>query len=421
MPHRWAKDTAFERRELVPEDRSCPTCKRFTHICDQRDHRVFTLRGPVHLVNKLVHCPDEGCPSHTTTVSPEAEMGIALPHWAISWDVLAWIGQRRFARHWSVPQIHQELCDTYQITLSEDAIEDYIQRYEVMLAARQQDPARMVEEYRRVKSVILSIDGLQPEKGHETLYVVRELRLKRVWFAQSLISSATEEVRSLMVQAREWAQRLGKPILGWVSDKQEAFVQTIAEEFPGVPHRYCDNHFLRDAAKPMLEADSHAKVQMRRKVRGLREIEREVLAQQRRETPPESKGEPFSAAQTACVLPPTQTPSPESAGSVVLDYCTVVRGILNDDQGGPLAPPGVRMAQALGEVRQSIQRNVEAQKGGLHIANLIGSPDASIEAWPRSPKTRRRFAGKSKTSVRSRQPSIRNKVPRNNVGRSSTR
>ena len=38
------------------------------------------------------------------------------------------------------------------------------------------------------------------------------------------------------------------------------FVTGIAAEFPDVPHRYCDNHFLRDVAKPVLEADSHAKV-----------------------------------------------------------------------------------------------------------------------------------------------------------------
>jgi len=37
------------------------------------------------------------------------------------------------------------------------------------------------------------------------------------------------------------------------------------------------NHFLRDLAEPVLEEDSHAKVQMRRKVRGLRSIEQAVL------------------------------------------------------------------------------------------------------------------------------------------------
>ena len=56
--------------------------------------------------------------------------------------------------------------------------------------------------------------------------------------------------------------------------------------------------------------------------------------------------------------------SNDPGGEVVLDYCAMVRGILNDDQGGPLHPPGLRMAEALTEVRASLQRNLEAKKGG---------------------------------------------------------
>ena len=55
-----------------------------------------------------------------------------------------------------------------------------------MLAARQQDPEPLRRQYQSVEEIILSIDGLQPEKGHETLYVVRELTQKRVWFAEPL-------------------------------------------------------------------------------------------------------------------------------------------------------------------------------------------------------------------------------------------
>ena len=33
----------------------------------------------------------------------------------------------------------------------------------------------------------------------------------------------------------------------------------IEKKLTGVPHRYCDKHFLRDLAKPVLEADSHAR------------------------------------------------------------------------------------------------------------------------------------------------------------------
>ena len=54
----------------------------------------------------------------------------------------------------------------------------------------------------------------------------------------------------------------------------------------------------------------------------------------------------------------------EPAGDVILEYCTVVRGILNDDQGGPLHPPGLRMAEALVRFGSSIQRNLDEKKGG---------------------------------------------------------
>src|SRR3982751_2274948 len=160
--------------------------------------------------------------------------------------------------------------------LSDDAIERYIHRSQRMLAARQHDPQQLAAADGNVDAVMLAIDGLQPEKGHETLYVVRELERKRVWFAEALLSSATAEVQHLLAQARAWAERLGKPVRLWMSDKQGAFVRGIAAEFPGVPHRYCTNHFLRDVAKPVLEADSHAKGQMRRTVRGVHAIEQEV-------------------------------------------------------------------------------------------------------------------------------------------------
>ena len=285
-----------------------------------------------------------------------------MPWWVLGWDVVCWLGHRRFARHWSVAQLRVELADTYQIRLSDDAIEHYMHRYQQMLAARQQDPHQLVAAYTDVDAVILAIDGLQPEKGHETLYVVRELARKRVWFAAALLSSAAAEVQQLLAQARSWADRLSKPVRLWISDKQEVFVRGIAAEFPGVPHRYCANHFLRDVAKPVLDADSRAKVQMRRKVRGLRTIEREVFATQR------------GAAQAALAEAQSEAvqsnvaPADETTQAVELDYCAAVRGILNDDQGGPLHPPGLRMAEALADVHGSLQRNLEAKKGGLHTS-----------------------------------------------------
>jgi len=175
---------------------------------------------------------------------------------------------------------------------------------------------------------------------------------------------------------------LGKPVRLWISDKQKAFVTGIAEVFAGVPHRYCSNHFLRDLAKPVLERDSHAKVQMRRKVRGLREVERRILEERRKgSSPSASSDEAETAATPTPATLSASSSAPSAAASmvpdatrveaqdIVLAYAAGIRGILNDDQGGPLDPPGLRMAEALGEVRASLQRCVEQKKGGPAIAS----------------------------------------------------
>ncbi len=230
----------------------------------------------------------------------------------------------------------------------------------------QQDHEALRQHYQGVDSLILSIDGLQPEKGHETLYVVRELTGKRVWYAEALLSATADEVRRLIARAKQWAEGLGKPVALWISDKQDAFVTGIAAEFPGVPHRYCSNHFLRDLAKPVLEADSHAKVQMRKKVRGLRGIEQAVLKRRHDLTP---EGPPPQASTPRIDAPDDPASAPtDPAGDVALDYFAAVRGILNNDQGGPLDPPGLRMAAALDEVRESIRRNL-GEKGGSQGRN----------------------------------------------------
>jgi hypothetical protein len=104
----------------------------------------------------------------------------------------------------------------------------------------------------------------------------------------------------------------------------------------------------------MLELDSHAKVKMRGRIRGLRGIERTVLKLRAAHGLDHEEQEGLS---------PTVLLETNGLG-VVLDYCAAVRGIINDSQGGPLRPPGLRMSEALGEVQQSLRRNLRLQKGG---------------------------------------------------------
>ena len=122
-----------------------------------------------------------------------------------------------------------------------------------------------------------------------------------------------------------------------------------------MPHRYCENHFFRDLAKPVLDMDSTAKKKMRGKIRGLRALEREVLEAQQADASPRAPS-PDGRDKTSLLA--------GESGDVVLDYCSVVRGILNDNHGGPYHPAGVRMLEALGDVQESLDRVASSGKAG---------------------------------------------------------
>jgi hypothetical protein len=210
MSHSWPRGLRFSHQILMLQDRLCTACGGGTHVRDFKDRRLFTLSGPLLLQNQMASCIDRRCPGSKKLMSAKEEVLIAPPRWKLAWDAFAYIGQRRFARHWSVPEIREDLRESFDIELSEDAIEDYIGRYQAILAARQRDPVQLEKAYRKVKKVILSIDGLQPEKGHEALYTVRELNAKRVWFATPLISAYRTTCRTYGRSMRPWTLQMGK-------------------------------------------------------------------------------------------------------------------------------------------------------------------------------------------------------------------
>src|SRR5260370_399766 len=198
MRFRWPQGTVFQQLRLDVELTCCDRCGWPLHVCGHRRHRIYTLQHPLELCCRLAHCSNPACPTRPRTLSPARELSLALPGWLIGWDVFCFIGHRRFARHWSVWQIRDELSDSYHIRLSDDAISVYLRRYQTMVAARQQDPALLQLAYRDIGSLWLSIDGLQPAQGHESLVAVRELRAARICFPAPLLSTGTAAVPPLL-------------------------------------------------------------------------------------------------------------------------------------------------------------------------------------------------------------------------------
>ena len=144
------------------------------HAHCERTRIIHTLQGPVRLIVKLLQCRNMECDS-TKTFGSEQEAEYAMPRWGIGWDVFCWMGQRRFARHWSVCQIRHELADSYDIPLSDDATEDHLASYQNMVATRHQDLGEMKRAYRAAGKVVLTLTACSRRRG------MRQGRRIKIW------------------------------------------------------------------------------------------------------------------------------------------------------------------------------------------------------------------------------------------------
>ena len=92
-----------------------------------------------------------------------------------------------------------------------------------------------------------------------------------ILLARSLLGATEAELAPLL---GEVADAAGVPIAGVIADGQASIRNAVAAALPGVPHQLCQFHYLREAAKPVFEADRHAKKLRKKVVRGVRPIER---------------------------------------------------------------------------------------------------------------------------------------------------
>ena len=162
------------------------------------------------------------------------------------------------------------------LVVAQRTVTNLLDRYDELRALATADPKRLGPLLREQRRVILAIDGLQPDVGHEVLWVLRDCLSGEILLARSLLSSTAKDLAGLITEVR---QALPVPITGVISDGQESIRKAVAQALTGVPHQLCHFHYLREAAKPISEADRHAKKELKKRVRGIRRIERQAEAE----------------------------------------------------------------------------------------------------------------------------------------------
>src|SRR5712691_7871181 len=134
---------------------------------------VTTLDAVTRLTLQIRRCPAAGCPRYHQPYRPEAEPHFALPHHEFGLDVIALVGRLRYAEHRSIPEIHQELRRR-EVVIAQRTVSNLLERYDELRALATADPQRLRRLLKGQQRVILALDGLQPDVGHEVLWVLRD-------------------------------------------------------------------------------------------------------------------------------------------------------------------------------------------------------------------------------------------------------
>jgi hypothetical protein len=331
MARRTARPQPDRTLDLPALTRTCPACAGSLWAAYKTQRSVTTLDGTIRLRLQVRRCRDPECPRHGVPLRPEQEGRYALPEHEFGLDVIATIGTLRYAQHRSVPEIHAELTRR-GVPLCTRTVTNLLDRYDELLALSLADTGRLRRATAAAGRVILAIDGLQPDVGHEVLWVLRDCLSGEVLLARSLLSSTRDDLARLITEVK---QALDVPIAGVVSDGQESIRQAVEKALDGVPHQLCHFHYLREAAKPIYEADRHAKKELKKRVRGVRPIERKLEGRD------------------------------DEEAKVVRGYCAAVRSALTDDGRPPLSAPGLVLKRRLEAVVASLDRVEE--RGGCRV------------------------------------------------------
>jgi hypothetical protein len=329
MARRTPRPAATRQHLLEPHRDRCPSCTGPLWVAYHSTRTVTTLDAVWRLTLRVRRCQNPGCARYHAAYRPEEEGAWALPHGEFGLDVIALVGALRFTEHRSIPEIHQQLL-VRGVQLAQRTVPHLLHRYEELVTLRLADHTRLRELLTRQGRVILAIDGLQPDVGHEVVWVIRECLSGEVLLARSLLSSSQGDLVALL---REVTAALPVPVDGVISDGQQPIQAAVQAVLPDVPHQLCQFHYLREAAKPLYEADRHAKKELKKHLRGVRPLERALDDRE------------------------------DDEATAIRGYCLAVRSALTDDGQPPLSASGLHLHDRVEAIAASIAR-VEAEKGG---------------------------------------------------------
>lgn len=242
-----------ENRKLYfrPELTHCPHCEKKLRRAGTVWHKKITmLNGNIDAWSTPYTCKNMTCLYKGIFYkSAEVDM-LSINHLSYGYDVHSFLGELDFKQ--AMPVI--ELTTTVQ-----EAGIHSIERVRQVLD----------ETTELNGGILLSIEGVQPVKGIEILYVIREVFSGTVVAAKSMKSETVPELQAFILSVIE----LGFPIVGIVFDGQYCIRLAFEGLLPGLPYQYSEYRYI---SKPRVYVDRKLKKRLKKKMRFIRDLERKI-------------------------------------------------------------------------------------------------------------------------------------------------
>ena len=347
------------KRILRPEITHCLECQsKLQRSVTISDRMIITLKQVIRLVHCGYRCPHPNCSERKTLYRSAEADALALAGFTFGLDIVLFVGHLRLSEHKTVDEIHQILSEQLAPlaqTISRREILFLFEAYTALLRAGTEVPhdEGWKEQVRKNKGIVLSIDGIQPDKGNETIYLIRDVLTGRILTADNVTESTKDRLKQLLAPV----VALKVPVLGVISDAQPTELQAVADLWPDIPHQICQFHARRFAGRLIYNADHRVKTDMRIRMQERTHAYRHDLHKRLREAQ-ESQEENEQAITQLEILE---------------EYAATVEGALNLESQAPFQYGGLAIQDALSKIETSLEK---LEKGGRGEPNVQEAPES---------------------------------------------
>ncbi|QEE17039.2 hypothetical protein DSAG12_02871 [Promethearchaeum syntrophicum] len=223
--------------------RACPICKSPIEFAfADNGKKVHTLEGIIHQVVNYYKCSKATCPNSSSYFNPISRFDFGKSYYGK--DVLQFIADEVLLLDQTPQQIHKRLKIKYQLKVSLRTVQRIYRDILLIKSNSIDETTRNIIS--KSKKILLAIDGQDPDKGHDSLWLFTDLLTNRV--LRTVLVKTMPHMR-IHQEIEEIKQDYGVPIVGVVSDKQNNLVKCMRDKYPDIPHQFCTFHFCQQMWK----------------------------------------------------------------------------------------------------------------------------------------------------------------------------